>query len=141
MGIFILKQSVLCILDRRSDGIHLAPLSHLVVRLEHTFPELLDERWTIKKGAEGYGTFVMGLLSELEKRATMDVLGRDVMDAIGTNQEWFDNAQFHVESLGIYFGIHDNTCLYFRGTREQMKAVAEGFIRTQLLDENGFQVT
>jgi|GEM_PF-2469728 len=113
----------------------LVSLTALIRRLDLLYPGFTAVTWRVFRGAEGYGEYVCSLEDQLERREFVDVPATDAITALSEERQYFDHVHVRVAALGIEFGVHDNTFLYFRGPDDVTRQVAAGFEHTEMVGE------
>ena len=115
--------------SRANAGL-LLPLSEFLSRIEQHRPQLLQERLTLRSGAEAAGGPVTYAAERAASANDIEV-SAELLAALRAGAETFMDATL-VSDDGTEFGVFDSTFLFVRGSRELLDALLPAFAEARI---------
>ena len=112
----------------------LTPLAVLLQLLAKVCPERIRNRWTIFRGASGYGERVCEIEDALEASDSIVVDSEEMLHLLCAGSQYFNHARIRVDASNTEFGVHDSTFLFVRGNEETLQDLKGTFRETELVE-------
>lgn len=111
----------------------LIQFSSLLRALAKVVGNALSGEWEVFRGACGYGEQVCALEAALTAKDSTVVEGKNLLPALLSDVEYFDNVRIRLKEVDVEFGIHDNTFHFVKGDARLLEQIATEFKTTEIV--------